>query len=104
MGLFLTLQKEGRTILIVTRDTNIAAYFQRTIHLLDGRIVCLLISGAAQIHPFRFSRFPSAYQEDLIFSFPERKGRPYFRPFFRRKRLAGIAGTAQLCLTFFFLS
>jgi len=39
MGLFVKLQKEGRTILMVTHDTNIAAYSQRTIRLLDGRIV-----------------------------------------------------------------
>ncbi|MDH4273239.1 MAG: ATP-binding cassette domain-containing protein, partial [Candidatus Aminicenantes bacterium] len=39
MGLFVKLQKEGRTILMVTHDTNIAAYSQRTIRLLDGLIV-----------------------------------------------------------------
>ena len=39
MGLFVKLQEQGRTILMVTHDTNIAAYCQRTIHLLDGRIV-----------------------------------------------------------------
>jgi putative ABC transport system ATP-binding protein len=39
MGLFVKLQQQGRTILMVTHDTNIAAYSQRTIHLLDGRIV-----------------------------------------------------------------
>ncbi len=39
MGLFVKLQQEGRTILMVTHDTNIAAYSQRTIRLLDGRIV-----------------------------------------------------------------
>ncbi len=39
MDIFVELQKQGRTILIVTHDTNIAAYSQRTIHLLDGRIV-----------------------------------------------------------------
>ncbi len=39
MGLFVKLQKQGRTILMVTHDTNIAAYSQRTIRLLDGRIV-----------------------------------------------------------------
>ena len=38
MGLFVELQKQGRTILLVTHDTNIAAYSQRTIHLLDGQI------------------------------------------------------------------
>ncbi len=39
MGLFVKLQKQGRTILMVTHDTNIASYSERTIHLLDGRIV-----------------------------------------------------------------
>jgi len=39
MGLFVKLQRQGRTILMVTHDNNIAAYSQRTIHLLDGRIV-----------------------------------------------------------------
>ena len=39
MGLFVKLQEQGRTILMVTHDTNIAAYSQRTINLLDGRIL-----------------------------------------------------------------
>jgi putative ABC transport system ATP-binding protein len=39
MGLFVELQKQGRTILLVTHDTDIAAYSQRTINLLDGDIV-----------------------------------------------------------------
>jgi putative ABC transport system ATP-binding protein len=39
MGLFVKLKEQGRTILMVTHDTNIAAYSQRTISLLDGRIV-----------------------------------------------------------------
>jgi len=39
MGLFVKLQQQGRTILMVTHDTNIAAYSQRTINLLDGRII-----------------------------------------------------------------
>jgi putative ABC transport system ATP-binding protein len=39
MGLFVKLQEQGRTILMVTHDNNIAAYSQRTIRLLDGRIV-----------------------------------------------------------------
>ena len=39
MGLFVKLKEQGRTILMVTHDTNIAAYSQRTIRLLDGRIV-----------------------------------------------------------------
>ncbi len=39
MGLFVELQKQGRTILMVTHDNNIAAYSQRTIRLLDGRVI-----------------------------------------------------------------
>jgi len=39
MGLFVELQRQGRTILMVTHDTTIAAYSGRTIHLLDGRVV-----------------------------------------------------------------
>ncbi len=39
MGLFVKLQQQGRTILMVTHDTNIASYSQRTINLLDGRII-----------------------------------------------------------------
>jgi len=39
MGLFVELQRQGRTILMVTHDTTIAAYSERTIHRLDGRIV-----------------------------------------------------------------
>ena len=39
MGLFVKLQEQGRTILMVTHDMNIAAYSQRTINLLDGRII-----------------------------------------------------------------
>jgi putative ABC transport system ATP-binding protein len=39
MGLFVKLQQQGRTILMVTHDTHIAAYSQRTINLLDGRII-----------------------------------------------------------------
>jgi putative ABC transport system ATP-binding protein len=39
MGLFVKLQQQGRTILMVTHDMNIAAYSQRTIKMLDGRIL-----------------------------------------------------------------
>jgi putative ABC transport system ATP-binding protein len=39
MGLFVKLQQGGRTILMVTHDLHIAGYSQRTINLLDGRIV-----------------------------------------------------------------
>jgi putative ABC transport system ATP-binding protein len=39
MGLFVKLQQQGRTILMVTHDTHIASYSQRTINLLDGRII-----------------------------------------------------------------
>jgi putative ABC transport system ATP-binding protein len=39
MGLFVKLQQQGRTILMVTHDTHIAGYSQRTINLFDGRII-----------------------------------------------------------------
>jgi putative ABC transport system ATP-binding protein len=38
LGLFVKLWKDGRTILMVTHDTKIAQYSQRTIHILDGRV------------------------------------------------------------------
>lgn len=38
MELFTSLWAGGRTILMVTHDTNIAAYSQRTIHILDGKV------------------------------------------------------------------
>jgi putative ABC transport system ATP-binding protein len=39
MELFVKLKEQGRTILMVTHDMHIASYSQRTINLLDGRIV-----------------------------------------------------------------
>lgn len=39
MELMTDLNKAGRTIIMVTHDSNIAAYSQRTIRVLDGRIV-----------------------------------------------------------------
>lgn len=38
LKLFTSLWEGGRTILMVTHDTNIAAYSQRTIHILDGKV------------------------------------------------------------------
>ena len=38
MGLFDTLHKEGRTIVIVTHEPDIAQYCQRTIHIFDGQV------------------------------------------------------------------
>jgi putative ABC transport system ATP-binding protein len=38
LKLFTILWERGHTILMVTHDTRIAAYSQRTIHLLDGRV------------------------------------------------------------------
>ncbi len=38
MALFGTLWKEGKTILMVTHDPQIAAHSQRTIHLRDGLV------------------------------------------------------------------
>lgn len=39
MNMFVELNKRGRTIVLVTHDSNIASYAQRTIKLLDGVIV-----------------------------------------------------------------
>jgi putative ABC transport system ATP-binding protein len=38
LKLFTQLWEKGHTILVVTHDTRIAAYSQRTIHLLDGKV------------------------------------------------------------------
>ncbi len=38
LKLFSSLWEGGRTILMVTHDTKIAAYSQRTVHLLDGKV------------------------------------------------------------------
>ncbi|MGD2092564.1 MAG: ABC transporter ATP-binding protein [Candidatus Aminicenantes bacterium] len=38
LTLFTQLWEKGRTILMVTHDTRIAAYSQRTIYLLDGKV------------------------------------------------------------------
>jgi putative ABC transport system ATP-binding protein len=38
MALFSTLNKQGRTILIVTHEPDIAAYCKRQIRMVDGRI------------------------------------------------------------------
>lgn len=38
LKLFTQLWEKGHTILMVTHDTRIAAYSQRTIHLLDGKV------------------------------------------------------------------
>ncbi len=38
LKLFSSLWEGGRTILMVTHDTKIAAYSQRTVNLLDGRV------------------------------------------------------------------
>jgi len=38
MGIFKTLHKEGRTILVVTHDINIARSAERIIYLKDGKV------------------------------------------------------------------
>ena len=45
MKLFLDLNRQGRTVIIVTHEPDIAAYCQRQIHMKDGRIVEM--TGAA---------------------------------------------------------
>lgn len=39
MRLLAELQREGRTILVVTHDPHVAGYAERILHMLDGRIV-----------------------------------------------------------------
>lgn len=39
MDLFKNLNKEGKTIVLITHDINLINYGKRTIHLLDGKIV-----------------------------------------------------------------
>jgi putative ABC transport system ATP-binding protein len=39
MKLFLQLNSQGRTVIIVTHESDIAAYCRRRIHLRDGRVV-----------------------------------------------------------------
>jgi putative ABC transport system ATP-binding protein len=46
MGLLHELHKEGRTIVMVTHDPEIAAHTQRTIHLIDGHIEKVIQNGA----------------------------------------------------------
>ena len=36
MGLFQQLSDEGRTIIMITHDMNIAAYARRVVHIIDG--------------------------------------------------------------------
>jgi putative ABC transport system ATP-binding protein len=40
------LHKEGRTIVMVTHDPEIAAHTQRTIHLIDGRVEKIVKNGS----------------------------------------------------------
>lgn len=39
MQVLVDLNKQGKTVLIITHDEKVAAYCQRKIHILDGRIV-----------------------------------------------------------------
>jgi ABC-type lipoprotein export system ATPase subunit len=39
MDLFQKLNDQGHTIILVTHENNIAAYAERTINIVDGRIV-----------------------------------------------------------------
>lgn len=46
MGLLHRLHEEGRTIVMVTHDPEIAAHTQRTIHLIDGRVEKIVSNGS----------------------------------------------------------
>ena len=45
MGLLHELNKEGRTIVMVTHDPEIAAHTKRMIHLIDGRVENIIHNG-----------------------------------------------------------
>jgi putative ABC transport system ATP-binding protein len=45
MALLHKLNKEGRTIVMVTHDPEIAAHTRRTIHLIDGRVENVIQNG-----------------------------------------------------------
>ena len=38
MALFQELSAEGRTIIMITHDTNIASYAKRIVHIIDGEL------------------------------------------------------------------
>lgn len=46
MGLFLELHAEGRTIVMVTHEPDIARYAERVLHFLDGAVVREEVSSA----------------------------------------------------------
>jgi len=45
MNLLVSLNKQGKTIVMVTHDPVIAAYTDRTIHLLDGKVSQIVKNG-----------------------------------------------------------
>ena len=45
MDLLVSLHEEGVTIVMVTHDSNIAEYTDRTIHLLDGKVARIVKNG-----------------------------------------------------------
>jgi putative ABC transport system ATP-binding protein len=51
MGLLHSLHREGRTILMVTHDPEIASHTERTIHLRDGKLDTIVDNGRHP--PFR---------------------------------------------------
>ncbi len=51
MGLLDGLHQDGRTIIMVTHDADIAAHAQRTIHLLDGRVDTISQNGSGSYMP-----------------------------------------------------
>lgn len=64
LGLFKSLNGQGRTILVVTHDSNVAAHCQREIYLHDGRVA---------LPPVEHSpRVADANEETLLMAQPSR--------------------------------
>jgi len=47
MALLHTLHESGRTIVMVTHDSAIAAHTERTVYLLDGKVEKIVQNGSA---------------------------------------------------------
>ena len=53
MELFLELHRQGKTIVMVTHEDEIAAYAQRVVHFRDGKIQTDVFNGDRESHPVK---------------------------------------------------